>query len=762
VKWPLAVLALALAGRCSKPEPGATTGPAPVASTAAPRKGVARPPAAPSLDWIKALPGCDVEHEGLFLDVGTEAVEPRRDHSVGPFDDVAVHERAGATFARVHTRRLAYDFTLLEPARKIGVSVRGIGVVSRQVSVYLDDRRVGILTLSREEPTTVSTPLLDELPAGAHTVTLRFGGGAQGADEPYAEVDWLRIGPPTASPESYAAPTLRDIVTDVVLEGVPQRSVVLRSPSTVRCALRVAPGMKLRTGIGYWGFGRGVATVRVVEDGEAPVVLTTRKVTGGTGAAWTPLELDLGRFAGRMVGVELGASDSTGGGRVAFGEPAIVGGHEGAPITVPEARVVVVIVAAGVDRHLVPPWGPVGGVPAIGKLVRDGVAFDRYRAPTTVVGAVIASLLSGVSPRAHGLEDPFSRLGDDVRLVGERVREGSTHSGFFTGVPMSFPAFGFERGWDRYESFSPVKDVPATEPYTRGAAWLKEQLAADKEGKVLLVVHGRGGHPPWDVTRDEVALLPPEEYGGALEPRAGALVLSNLRGQKQRGPVDQRLSGDDWRRLRALEETAFRKQDAGVRRILDVLEREGLYDGALIVFMGDVAVGDPPIIPFAPAPPLRDDVLMSPLVVKFPRGALAGTQVSTMVTTTDVTRTMLHALHVGVDEMDGTDLFRLAKGDAPLDGHPLVATLGSRYSTRLGPWLLTGELGRRPTLCQTDVDPACVTDASAQNPLAAAELWRRTYRAQTADRAARGRSGHAVSPAGLDADTQAALKVFGY
>jgi hypothetical protein len=200
------------------------------------------------------------------------------------------------------------------------------------------------------------------------------------------------------------------------------------------------------------------------------------------------------------------------------------------------------------------------------------------------VSGIVASLLTGTSPRAHGLEDPSGRLADDARLVSERAREGNAHAAFFTGVPMSFPAFGFDRGWERSESFSPVKDLPATEPMSRATSWLKEQLAAGSDRKILVFVHARGGHPPWDVSRDEVQLLPPAEYGGNIEPRAGALVLGNLRGL--RSPQDQRLSGDDWRRLRALEEAALKKEDAALRRLLEILDREGLYDEALLVVSG--------------------------------------------------------------------------------------------------------------------------------------------------------------------------------
>jgi hypothetical protein len=228
----------------------------------------------------------------------------------------------------------------------------------------------------------------------------------------------------------------------------------------------------------------------------------------------------------------------------------------------------------------------------------------------------------------------------------------------------------------------------------------------------------------------------------------------------QRG-AEQRLSGDDWRRLHALEEISLRKQDAELRRLLDVIERDGFYDDALIVLMGDVAAGDPPGIPFAPMAPLREDMLLAPLIVKFPKNELAGAHVATMATTVDVTETVLHALELSDEGVEGLDLLRVRKGLLPADGRPLEATLGARYATRWGPWLLQGDLGRRPSLCMIDVDPSCATDQFAESPLFAAALWHKTYDFETSARS-KLPAGHTQPPVVLDVDTQSALKVFGY
>jgi hypothetical protein len=126
----------------------------------------------------------------------------------------------------------------------------------------------------------------------------------------------------------------------------------------------------------------------------------------------------------------------------------------------------------------------------------------------------------------------------------------------------------------------------------------------------------------------------------------------------------------------------------------------------------------------------------------------------------DVTTTVLRALGVGTEGIAGIDLLRLAKNELPVDGHPLTATLGSRYATRFGPWLLNGDVGRRPFLCQVDVDPACATDAFAQSPIAAEALWRRTFHAESEALATRGR--RPPLQATFDVETASALKVFGY
>lgn len=728
--------------------------PAPAADPAAPESQPAT-----SVDLINILNACEVHHRGLSLDVGTRSVDYLRGFSTGPFVDIVNVDREGATFGRVRTRAVAYEFRLDEPQEGLFLSMRVHGGLSRLVSAQLDDKRLGSLRLSQDETKVVSfPPVSGAVAAGRHRLVLRFAGKLRGPEDSYAELDWIRLAVTDPVAATYSAPTLRDIVTeDVVLGNQPKRSIVLRAPSTVRCPIRVAPSSELRVALGFWGSGRGTAQLRVASDGEQPVTLAERKVEGGAAAAWTPIQADLSAYAGRMIELELRVLETTRGGRIAFGDAALASKEPPARER-PSTHTAVVVIGSALGLRQVPPWGPTGAQSALGELSRGSVAFAAYRAPSSVPGAVVASILSGLSPTLHGLQDPGARLPQAVHTLSEIVKESSGRTAMFTGVPTTFEAFGFNTGWDRYEMISPVKDAPAHEPYRLAAQWIDAEFASEEATRRLLVLHVRGAHPPWDISREEMGKLKPDDYGGPIDARRGAITLANVRARKQRS--QRRLSDEDWTRLHELSLAALVKQNQGLWQLIGALKKAGAWNDALFIFVGDVAAGDAPELPYEPAGPLGEDRLLVPLLVKFPSGQFAGKETATAVTSIDLSRTILDALRLKVpDQLAGIDLFDAAVGHEPLFGRALVATLGNHYSTRAGNWLLSGELGKVPRLCQLDVDPACVNDVFDRRPIAARALWRWTFDAETAPET--GAREHAREPASIDGETAAALTVWG-
>jgi hypothetical protein len=488
------------------------------------------------------------------------------------------------------------------------------------------------------------------------------------------------------------------------------------------------------------------------------VTLERRKVTGGDSGVWTPIELDLGRFATEPMALEFRAREASRGGRLAFGDPELTRKAGPAPDP-PAARVVVLVVLSGIDRRRLPPWGATAGLTALGELSRVGVAFSRYRAPTTVGAGVLATLFTGLMPRDHTVEAPLLRLPATLRSLPRLAKEASSSTGMFTSVPTSFAPFGFTEGWDTFEAYSPVKDIAASEPFTRAAEWLSKMLDERPRSHAFVVIHARGAHPPWDVTREEAQQLKPHDYAGAIDPRRGGIVLGGLRMRSSR--AGKKLVDDDWTRLRALGDAALAKQDAGLVQVVAALKKANAWDDALIIVTSDTSFGDAPDLPYDPAGPLTEERLAAPLIVSFPRHLLAGQESQAAVGAVDVARTLYDALDLRVPEGAlGMNLFIRASGRGALDGDLQHATLLNRYTTRLGSWLLHGELGRTPKLCALDIDPACAVDLFPQRSIAARATWLGALAVESARVPAELGTAERA-PVELDAETRAALTVWG-
>jgi hypothetical protein len=695
----------------------------------------------------------------MFLDLGTDASHARRSYALGPFSDVATDTWSDQSYTRFSSSSVQYDFWLDRPRDDLEIRVRAKAGSSGSLAASIDQVRIGMLRVRPDTFQTLTFPRPKApLGAGRHQLGLRWTGRAQGDGRALGMIEWIHWAEPGQPASEYRPPRERSLRDDVVLGAAPRRAIVLETPGSMSCPVLLTHDATLELGVGYHGDGSGVARVLARRDGAPPQLLAERRVTGKGGEGWIDLSLPLASLGHQLVQLELQAESDGAQGRVAFSEPRLVA----APNAVenPRARLVVLVVASGLHRELLPPFEGTRRLRHINQLAAASARFPEYRVPTTVVSGVMATLLSGLPPLAHRLESPKSRLSRNVLTLGDRLRETSGESAFFTGVPHTRGAFGFDRGWNHFEEFSPVSDVAASAPLERAKAWLERSIERDPDIPRLLVIHLRGGHPPWDVSRDEVGELEPREYMGLLEARRGGLILATIRSHTR--PAQRRLQPADWARLEALQLASLAKQDVALGGLIELLEREHLYDDTLFAFAGDVAMGDSPEAPFGEARELSEDHLVVPLWIKFPAGRFAGSNVPGAVTSTDVAATLARALGVQLpEELSGIDLYRLAAGGGPTLARGLLATFGQDYSMRFGPWLSRGQSPERPTLCELGVDPACAHDVLDSSPLAAEALWRATFETHRRDRSLESAGGARAEPAVLDKDTAAALQVWG-
>ena len=715
-------------------------------------KGMSREPAPRAVHWVDQLARCELDRAGPLIDLGSPAAQGvTGSWSLSPDPTIVDIERDGETWARFFSKNLTLRF-VLDEAAPVFVALRGRGVTSRSAAIELDGKPLGSVSLIRGQARILSTrPTPAPVPPGTHSIDVRFAGSVRGQTEALAEVDWIRAGTAEEDDDArtYAPPTQSEIVANVPLAGVPQRSVALRASSTLRCTTFVPAGARLKAWLGFEGQGVGESAIVASRDGEAPVVLHAEQIKGGDHAQWTPVDVDLDSLAGKIVTVELQSKGGTPGGRLLFGDPTLYLASEATEI-LPSARLAVVVVMAGIDRARL---GSFTNYPTLAELQRSGTTFEAHRSPTTVTAGVIASLLTGLSPRAHGLEDGGARLAAGLTTLSVAARDGSVQTAMFSGCPTTFEAFGFGRGWDKYAAYSPVEGAPAIAPLSDATKWTADRMKTE-EARALVVVHARGGHPPWDVTLNEAAKLPPIEYSGTMEPRRAGELIARARAKHSR----LRLNESDRTRMWAIYESALAGQDRALGHFIETIKKANLWDKTLFIVTGDLSTSSDNRAPFGEGEEPTEEVLRVPLWVHFPGGAIGGKTIRLPTGMTDLSRTVLDALRLRIPEgFEGVDLFTTASGLALPGGRALPATLGRHYSLRLGDLILSGTAGKLPTLCDTVSDPSCGNDRLERMPRAAALLFRMAYDAEAAAQ----KHKPMREPATIDAPTAAALQVWG-
>ncbi len=711
----------------------------------------------PSFSPFAAPVYCSVDHEGPFLDLGTDTSHSRRSFALGPVAELGSESFSDQSYTRFDTARAHYDFWLNDVREGLQVRVRARAGSSASLTASVDQHPLGSVRLRGDGFQTLAFPALKQaLGPGRHELSLRWSGRRADA-RPLGMLEWIHWAEPGRSLEGYRPPRERSRFGDVVAGQTPRRALNIETPGSLRCPVQISRGTQLSLGLAYAGEGEAVARVTAMRDGASELTLVERRVTGGAGAGWIDLKLDLAAIGPELVQLELRATTDRKGARVSFSEPRI---EARAPAARPTpAKIAILLVASGLHREFLPPFAGARQLPRLTQLAEASVRFPEYRVPTTLVGGVLATLLTGLPPLAHGLTSADARLPSSVLTLGDRMRENSGESALFSGAPETRAAFGFERGFQYYESFSPVQDISASEPLVRARAWLEQAIERDREPRRLLVLHTRGAHPPWDLSREEISELEPREYNGLLEPRRGGIILSNVRTHSRL--AQRRLSGPDWTRLRALSSAALAKQDLALGELIELLERAGLWQDTLFIFAGDVAAGDPPEAPFGANRALREEHLIVPLWIKFPGVAPPSASAAGLVTSGDVARTIADALGVTPPEdAHSLNLERLARGEEPPAGRSALAMRGANYALRWGRWLMRGKSPSAPVLCELSVDPACAHDVLLESPLAAEALWRATFEEHRRQGALEGRA-RAVETAVIDPDTAAALEVWG-
>jgi arylsulfatase A-like enzyme len=777
-----------------------------------------------SLSAVASTDECTFGHRGVLLDLGDAATRARLTPTErgGRIDAV---ERDGATWARVFARGASISFvaTADDVAASTAdgafpaIEARVRGGAAKSIAVFLNGKAAGVWPLAKGEAHLVSAKIATDangpqLVTGTNELLLRLRGAAKaGASAPdeEAELDWVHVGG-TKADEAYSAPTRADAITSATLAGTPMRVVSLRAPGYARCTGWLPSNARLIGAVGVAGAGDADLELRVVRDRAPPVVLSALHVTGD--APWKSIDLPLAPpppsartgaaspnappsgakgatlGAGTLGAIELVAVRSTRGARVLFGDPRVVTAPP-APVSEPLApfppRVngAVIVVEGNVAPRLVDLYTEGGtALPELGALAKSGVVFEANRASGGGSSSALASILTALPARAHGVLDDESGLGRDVTTLADVARQAGIRAAMFTAVPTTGSAFGFGRGWDTFVEHAPdLGEAPgaAVAPFDDAARWLSDRATPGE--RFLVVIHARGAHPPWDATPEEMRTLPPQDYTGGIDPKRAAELLARVRPQTGPGPRASilRLNDGDRTRAWALYALALKEHDAALGRLLAALKAAGRDGDTLLIVTGDVGLGEARA-PFEDPDPLSETALATSLVVRFPSTAggatapgspsaaasLVGSRIAAPTTSADIARTVVDAFGLSPPAaFDGEDLARVALAGATLDarGRPLLAIYGARFSLRWGSFVLRGIQGESlgnesppadvTKLCDVSLEPECTSDVRGAFPLALTALRR--------ELAAEAQGSHPPVPVVETPTLQASLKLWG-
>lgn len=340
--------------------------------------------------------------------------------------------------------------------------------------------------------------------------------------------------------------------------------------------------------------------------------------------------------------------------------------------------------------------------PAIDRLAREGLRFARAEAASNWTLPSHYSMMSGLTPAAHGVLPDFGALrGYDSpelhtvargsgreQMLAESFKEAGYRTVALTENGWVSPRFGFDQGFDDYRS-----DTKSSLPQT-----LRATLAA---------LRGMSGDPPWFAFVHTYAPhqpyhAPPRfrwlwadpDHVGFAWPRARVPITEYKRFRMALFPP----SPGDVRAFRDLYDGQVAWADTLIQRLVAWLEAEGVLERTLVVVTSDHGEEIFERGRFDHFETLYEEVSHVPLVIRAPGRVPASTVVEDTVSLIDLPATLLDLAGLGDSLGQGRSLRPLWQDRPAGTARPVFAqTIDSRKQPVGAVWSGPLKYSRRTT-----------------------------------------------------------------
>jgi len=399
--------------------------------------------------------------------------------------------------------------------------------------------------------------------------------------------------------------------------------------------------------------------------------------------------------------------------------------------------------------------------PSIDELARSSTRFTEARPEAMPTVQVRRCVHTG--ERTFPTRSWFPRKGDSVRMPGwepipedqvtlaEMLSAAGYYTALVTDTPHLFkPSMNFHRGFDTWafvrgqqgDRFHPARassdpelqrylsalrpgssraealaqyaagrgarnreqDYQAPKVFREATSWLRDAV---KLQPFLMVVDSYDPHEPWDPPASYVRRYDDPDFRGP-EPVAPEYGSADYLAPRQR------------RRMQALYSAEVTLVDAWLGRFLDAVDRRGLLDNSLVVFLSDhgVLLGEHGLVGKPVASSLWPEITDIPLLMRHPERRRSRAD-DRLVSTHDIVPTILGALGIAASRpLGGIDLSPVLSGDGGGVGRRSHLTMGygPNAQIRRGRWALTTTAdGTSRQLYDVVEDPGFTTDVSGRH-----------------------------------------------
>ncbi len=632
------------------------------------------------VDLVRLLPTAELRTETAEIEVGTPAGRLRLHEGFGRDERApgpAGGEAGGWVWALGERSRLVFDLLALRPVRlaATGWSAPEPGGSVPTVQASVNGHPIGSFVLPTEETTVELDLPAAALRSGENVLDFDYPPGSTG---PVAGIAWRR----------FRFARLGSAGVPAALANAD--AIELPWRSAVEFSLESIDGAQLRwSGIQAYGGGAGSLEVVLETDGE-PDELLFRGGAGGSGRARLGNPAASGRAAAdwgavrrlSIRAIPAGGSVPAGGLRLerprvrGLAQPAAPASSVAAavPAAGPANRPNVLIYLIDTLRadHLSAYGYPRPTSPAIDALARSGVLFEHARAHSSWTRPTAAAILTGLHPISMQISGRRSRLPQEVTTLAEHLAPLGYRTGFVTTNVNTSGAFGFAQGNEVFRYLE--GRVHGVRGKTRADRVTQEALkildAGEPGQPFLLYLHTVDPHAPYLPTDEDRQRFVPQLDNPRLGDRATLAALERGRVAADPETLEQ---------LRGLYDAEIAFNDAAFGTLVAALVERGLWDDTIVVLVSDHGEEFLEHGKVEHGRTLYEEQLRVPLIWKLPRGAAAGTRVSTPVEQIDIVPTLLEL--VGAPAPAGLPGRSLTPAFA---GLPLAERLSIAHLDRLG------------------------------------------------------------------------------